>query len=578
MQEESQENIDYIGKVFRLPIDYNEKKKSIEKHIIDDLELTNPSDETKQSMYQILFKSDNVFSKNMLKKFAQSYTTDTVFLKETKTLLKTYSPINSDKPDCEEIYNIWYDVKTDNGFKDRYNYIDWTFWEFLNTSEPFLQFMSLYHITSPIISLFIPLIILIIPFFIIKMKGLNVTFNEYSQILKFLAANHTIGRIFFQFNNVSLDQKIYILVSTFFYLFSIYQNILSCIRFHTNMKKIHNSLFSILEYLNYSIDHMSHFLSFTTKMKTYDNFNKDLKQNIDVLSNFREKIKTIRAYKWNISKLWELGYILKTFYELYRDVSYENALSYSFGYHGYIENMEGLIQNINSGLINPVEFLKKRNSCEFKNSYYPFLINDTPVKNDITIDKNLIITGPNASGKTTILKTALLNVILCQQFGYGCFEKGSLCPFSHIHCYLNIPDTSGRDSLFQAEARRCKEIIDCVNEKPLETHFCVFDEMYSGTNPEEATISAIAFMKYLVKFKNVKCLLTTHFIKVCKKLDNVKDIKNRCMHVNKTKGENFEYTYLLKDGISNVKGGMKVLSDMNYPKEILETTKKYSSG
>jgi len=578
MQEENQDKIHYIDKVFRLPIDYNEKKQMIKKHIIDDLELSESSDETKQSMYELLFKSDSIFAKQMVPKFAESYTTDVGFLKETQNLLKNYTSTKMNKPDCSHIYNIWYDVKTDTGFKDRYNYIDWTFWEFLNTSEPFLQFMSLYNITSPIISLFIPLIILIIPFFIIQMQGLKVTFNEYSQILKFLAANHAIGRIFFQFNSVSLEQKIYILVSTFFYLFSIYQNILSCIRFHTNMKKIHSSLFSILEYLNYSIDHMNHFLCLTEKLSTYNDFNKDIKKNIDILSSFREKIKTIGAYKWNISKMWELGYILKTFYELYSDSAYEAALSYSFGYHGYIENIEGFIQNINVGNINPVGFLENSTKCNFKNSYYPFLMNDTPIKNDISVDKNLIITGPNASGKTTILKTSLLNVILCQQFGYGCFESGKICPFTYIHCYLNIPDTSGRDSLFQAEARRCKEIIDCVNNKPDNTHFCVFDEMYSGTNPDEATISAIAFMKYLVKFKNVKCLLTTHFIKVCKKLDAVKNIRNRCMQVNKTVNGNFEYTYLLKDGISTVKGGMKVLSDMNYPKEILETTKKYNSG
>jgi hypothetical protein len=42
------------------------------------------------------------------------------------------------------------------------------------------------------------------------------------------------------------------------------------------------------------------------------------------------------------------------------------------------------------------------------------------------------------------------------------FDKLKLSPFDHIHSYLNIPDTSGRDSLFQAEARRCKEILDCI--------------------------------------------------------------------------------------------------------------------
>ena len=64
------------------------------------------------------------------------------------------------------------------------------------------------------------------------------------------------------------------------------------------------------------------------------------------------------------------------------------------------------------------------------------------------------LTGTN--GKTTTIKTALINIILSQQIGYGCFESLKLCPYDNIYCYLNIPDTSGRDSLFQAEARRCK--------------------------------------------------------------------------------------------------------------------------
>jgi DNA mismatch repair ATPase MutS len=136
---------------------------------------------------------------------------------------------------------------------------------------------------------------------------------------------------------------------------------------------------------------------------------------------------------------------------------------------------------------------------------------------------------------------------------------------------LNIPDTSGRDSLFQAEARRCKQIIDIISKEPNESHLCIFDELYSGTNPEEAVISAHAFMEYLAKFKYVKCLLTTHFIDVCKKLDKHKDFCNYYMETIFDKDNNdFQYTYLLKKGISEVKGGIKVLVDMNYPKEMIE--------
>ena len=54
--------------------------------------------------------------------------------------------------------------------------------------------------------------------------------------------NKNINSVFTQFNKVKLDQKMYLLISAGFYLFSIYQNILTCIRFHHNMKKIHTCL------------------------------------------------------------------------------------------------------------------------------------------------------------------------------------------------------------------------------------------------------------------------------------------------------------------------------------------------
>ena len=144
-----------------------------------------------------------------------------------------------------------------------------------------------------------------------------------------------------------------------------------------------------------------------------------------------------------------------------------------------------------------------------------------------------------------------------------------MIPYHHIHCYLNIPDTSGRDSLFQAEARRCKEIIDVVDGNSKLRHFCVFDELYSGTNPDEAVDSATAFMKYITRNKNVRCLLTTHFIPLCNHLDKEKNMVNVHMETEKGDGEQFTYTYLLKKGISHVKGGMKVLRDMEFPKELL---------
>ena len=93
--------------------------------------------------------------------------------------------------------------------------------------------------------------------------------------------------------------------------------------------------------------------------------------------------------------------------------------------------------------------------------------------------------------------------------------------------------------------------------------------MYSGTNPDDAVASSLAFMKYLLNYNNVTSILTTHYVKVCKKLSKNTNIKNYKMKIIEGGDGTFKYTYVLESGISRIKGGLKVLSDMNYPTEIL---------
>jgi DNA mismatch repair ATPase MutS len=190
----------------------------------------------------------------------------------------------------------------------------------------------------------------------------------------------------------------------------------------------------------------------------------------------------------------------------------------------------------------------------------------------------MIITGPNASGKTTLLKTTTINIIFSQQFGCGYYKSCTLNPYTHIHSYLNIPDTSGRDSLFQAESRRCKEIIDIIREHPDSAgcrHYCIFDELYSGTNPVEAAKSAFSFLSYLSKYENVDFILTTHYTSICKKLQKrSKRICNYKMDVDVLENGHFKYTYRLKKGISKIQGAKQILSEMNYPSEILDNFDK----
>ena len=201
---------------------------------------------------------------------------------------------------------------------------------------------------------------------------------------------------------------------------------------------------------------------------------------------------------------------------------------------------------------------------------------EATVKNSYHLKNQLLITGPNAAGKTTLLKTTLFNLLISQQLGCGFYSSASVYPYDIIHSYINIPDTSGRDSLFQAEARRCVNILDSMQKSILKDdnirHFCVFDELYSGTNPYEAIGSAIAFLKYINKYEYMNFMITTHFLDICKQLGSIPNISNRHMKVNEL-NHNFEYTYKLKPGISTIKGGVKVLSDLDYPEEIINETR-----
>jgi DNA mismatch repair ATPase MutS len=430
----------------------------------------------------------------------------------------------------------------------------------------------MYNLASPIISLLIPVFILIVPFFIIKLKGLELTVNEYIEVLKVLAQSHAIGKLFTQFNDVSLNEKIYLLISAAFYFFSIYQNVTVCLKFHNNMIKIHKHFDEISNYIDYTIKSMDNYLIYSSDLTTQNVFNNVLREKKQILENLKNKFSFITEYNLkSVKKIQEIGFILKYFYELHDDLVYNEVIMYSLGFNGYIDCLEGLQKNIEERKINYSAFVKSKVKSQFKNNYYGPLKDDNPIKNTIKFKKNIIVTGPNASGKTTILKSTLINIILTQQFGCGFYDSAQINPFKYIHCYLNIPDTSGRDSLFQAEARRCKDILDLIKTNEDETHFCGFDELYSGTNPDEAVTSSTAFMNYIIKNPNVHCILTTHFIKVCKKLQKNKNIINCHMETEK-KDNMLIYKYKLVDGISDVKGGVAVLTAMDYPKEIISNT------
>ena len=76
--------------------------------------------------------------------------------------------------------------------------------------------------------------------------------------------------------------------------------------------------------------------------------------------------------------------------------------------------MDSLSSKIANNSIGIAKFSDSK--TKIKGVYYPH-IDTTPVKNDVDLSRNIIITGPNAAGKTTILKSTMFAIITSQQFG-----------------------------------------------------------------------------------------------------------------------------------------------------------------
>ena len=569
---------DDIGKEFLLPIELNLSKHEIDKSTKIDLELTQTQDVS--GLYSYVFNPTTKFGEIVMDKYSNNYTNDTEFIKDTQNSLIDFSFNLSTKDKSDELLLLWSELKNDSSFLEKYQYIDIEFFKFLNNNSKFLQFLSIFNLASPVLSLVFPIIMLIIPFFLIKFNDSRVTFSEYFRFLKIVVMRNSIGNLIFNFGSVTFDKKIYLCLSAGLYLFQIYQNIVACRRFYLNIRKIHEHLFLFRDHVINTITNIDNHLLITDKYNSYSDFNLILKNNKIVLTEFLEKIQKITPYKMDTKKLSNIGYLMKCYYLLFDDERYNKSLLFSFGFSGYTEIISNLQVNINNHVVNKCEISNENinKPCKFTNAYYPPLIksNAEIVKNTYSLKKNKIITGPNASGKTTLLKTTLFNIILSQQIGFGFYDKAFINPYDLLHCYLNIPDTSGRDSLFQAESRRCKDILEILENNKTKRHFCIFDELYSGTNPYEAVSGAYGYLDYLSKYKNFNFILTTHYVELCNKLNDSKCIENNHMVIdildekeNNKLNTEFVYTYKLDSGISKIKGGTKVFKDLKYPEEII---------
>jgi len=544
---------------FRIPISYLNNKTLIKSELSNDLELTHGE----HPLYQCLFNVEEDDIKKMaLSQHSRWYTTNKKYLRDTQSVLKGDIPC---PPNHDDISQFRKDSMPRESFLEKYNYIEWEKFQFINKHPQLLQWLSIYHICSPLISLALPIIMLMIPFFLIRIQNNSISWNTYCYNLQLVLRNHSLGQIFY-IGSATWDKRIMIVISVIFYFVQVYFNCTSCVKFVKNMTTIHKNISIVKQYITESIHSMTYIANAWGKYVTYKPFIEKCNEILKTAQSIQSELNSVTGLTMNISKVAEIGRVMRINYMIHMDPTWKETLEYCVQYNSYIHSMLAMKDKIGKG----IQFCKfgKRSSM-FKAMTYPHIPTDQAISNDITLDKNILITGPNAAGKTTILKTIMINLLLCQQFGCGYFKHAKLQPYDILSSCINIPDTSGRDSLFQAEASRCKWILDEVTKHKNKRQFYIFDELFSGTNPYEAIGAATAYLKYLNVHKNVSFVLTTHFLDLCRFLDTTTNITNIQMQV-KNNNNTFEYSYKIVEGISTIKGGIQILHELKYPLSIIE--------
>jgi hypothetical protein len=534
---------------FKLPIEYTSCSK-LDDIVRKDLEIFTSEDETQPPNLYKKLVGDSL----LIDKWSTLYTNDKRFLKDTQKCIKGY---DIDSVNVEEISKNYHEFISETNFLDKYQYIAIQAGEPLNRSSGFLHCLGLYNLCAPIFSLVAPLFILIIPFVLLKAQGKPITISIYIHFLKDLLKGTSICKLFM--SGMGMQQRVSALVSLFIYGLQVYHNIISCISFYRNINIVYKFLTDYRDYLIKTDDTINKMNVYLSQYKSYKGFVKNMLHEQVYIQNWIQRLEQIFPTQNTMVKVGQIGILMQMYYQLFTNERCKSSFHYTIHLHHFNDDMISFRKLVKAKKLGKCKFGAE---TKFQGMYYLAHIDQSFIANDISLKKNILLSGPNAAGKTSILKSILLNVIMSQHIGYGCYKKASIICYDVLHSYLNIVDTSGRDSLFQAEARRCQEIIKRINSDTTQKHLCIFDELMSGTNPQDAIACAEMYLKEINTHKGrVDYIITTHYLQLCESLDKDEYIENMKMNV-KVDDDKIEYLYKIDNGISYVHGGKFVIQQL----------------
>lgn len=233
--------------------------------------------------------------------------------------------------------------------------------------------------------------------------------------------------------------------------------------------------------------------------------------------------------------------------------------------------------------------------------WHPCIPRSRVVHNDVIIDReekengggaahhpNVMMTGPNAGGKSTLIKSVVIAALLAQSIVVAPCGPGSRCsPFRFINSQINVPDVKGKRSLFEEEMFRARSNLEVVrgllqdrpqgqtiNDKQVDTNcaLVVIDEIFSSTNPVEGVSGAYAVAKHLGMLRNCVTVISTHYPFLCRLARQTDLYSNYQMPVREdpTSPDGFVYPYRMERGLCKQYIALELLKKHGFDAEVID--------
>lgn len=225
---------------------------------------------------------------------------------------------------------------------------------------------------------------------------------------------------------------------------------------------------------------------------------------------------------------------------------------------------------LNGGYCLP-EFISEGENAEsyikIEQIYHPLLNN--PVRNDIEVYRGVLLTGSNASGKSTFLRAVALNAILAQTI-HTCMAQSYHGAMFRVYSSMSLKDDlESGDSYYMVEVKSIRRILDEVEkaEKEKKRVLCFVDEVLRGTNTVERISASTQILKALAR-ENVICFAATHDLELTKLLADTYDNYHFEEEIEK---DDIFFPYKLQKGPAVSRNAIALLKVLGYDRELVNT-------